>query len=255
MNWRWLAWAPVVAFLLAWEAIARSGMVTPFMLPTFTSVAERIAADAASGDLLHDLGLTLYRSLTGFAIAVLAGVSLGVLFVRSRFVRWWLDPLISVGFPMPKIAFLPIITLWLGFHDVAKISMVVFDAAFPVITATIAGTLSVEREVLWSARNLGASEREVLTEVILPASLPQLFTGLQVALPISLIVCIVAEMKMGGQGLGGTMMGAARFANSPGVFAGIVEIAVAGWLLVKAMALLRRRLLAWHPETHAITTV
>lgn len=235
--------------LAAWEVFARSGAVTPFMLPALSVVLERIGSDAASGELLQGLGLTLYRSLAGFAAAAVGGILLGVLFVRSRFVRWWLDPIISVGFPMPKIAFLPIITLWLGFYDVSKISMVVFDAAFPVITATIAGTMSVERELIWSARNLGASERSVLWEVILPASLPQLLTGLQVALPISLIVCIVAEMKMGGIGLGAAMMNATRFADSPGVFAGIVEIAVAGYALVKLMEWIRHRLLRWHAES------
>jgi len=156
---------------------------------------------------------------------------------------------------MPKIAFLPIITLWLGFHDLSKISMVVFDAVFPVITATIAATLGVERHLLWSARNLGATERELLHEVVFPAALPQIMTGLQVSLPIALIVCIVAEMKMGGVGLGGAMITASRFADSPGVFAGIVEIAVAGYVLVKVMAAVRRRLLAWHPEATAPSTV
>jgi ABC-type nitrate/sulfonate/bicarbonate transport system permease component len=84
---------------------------------------------------------------------------------------------------------------------------------------------------------------------VLPAASPQILTGLQVALPISLIVAIIAEMVMGGYGLGGAMMGASRFANSPGVFAGIVEIAVVGYALIKIMALARRRLLVWHQET------
>ncbi len=250
-----LPWLSILGLVLAWELFARSGAVTPFMLPTFTTVLERIGADAMSGDLWQNLGLTLYRSLAGFAVAAIAGIGLGFAVVYSRVARWFLDPLISVGFPMPKIAFLPIITLWLGFHDVSKISMVVFDAIFPVITATIAATLAVERELLWSARNLGATERQLMHEVVFPAALPQIMTGLQVSLPIALIVCIVAEMKMGGIGLGGAMITASRFADSPGVFAGIVEIAIAGYVLVRVMALVRRRLLAWHPETAAPATV
>ena len=248
-------WLSVLALALAWELFARSGAVTPFMLPKLTTVLERIGADAASGDLWQNLGLTLYRSLTGFAVAAIAGVALGFAVTYSRAMHWLFDPLISVGFPMPKIAFLPIITLWLGFHDLSKISMVVFDAIFPVVTATMAATLAVERELLWSARNLGASERELLHEVVFPAALPQIMTGMQVALPIALIVAIVAEMKMGGVGLGGAMITASRFADSPGVFAGIVEIALAGYVLVRLMAALRRRLLAWHPEASAPASV
>lgn len=252
----WVArWIAIAALLVAWEGLARSGMVTPFMLPPLSVVLERIWSDALSGELLHNLGLTLYRALAGFFIAAAAGIVLGVLIARVRAVRWFFDPIISVGFPMPKIAFLPIIALWLGYFDVSKISMVVLDAIFPVVTATVAGTMGVEKELLWSARNMGAGEREMLWEIVLPAALPQILTGLQVALPIALIVAIVAEMTMGGVGLGGAMITSARFANSPGVFAGITEIAVAGYCLVKGMAILRRRLLLWHQEALAPTTV
>jgi ABC-type nitrate/sulfonate/bicarbonate transport system permease component len=241
-------WLSIAALAVAWEGLARARLVTPFMLPSPGAVLARIEADAASGELARNLALTLYRTLAGFGIAAAAGVVLGVLTARNRAVRWLLDPLVSVAFPMPKIAFLPIVTLWLGFHDASKITMIVFDAAFPVLTATTAGAAGVARELVWSARTLGASERQVTWEVVLPAALPRILTGLQIALPISLIVCVIAEMAGGSSGLGGAMLAASRFADSPGTFAGIVEIAALGTLLVRSMAILRRRLLAWHPE-------
>jgi len=120
---------------------------------------------------------------------------------------------------------------------------------------TVVGIRGVERELLWSARNMGAGERELLWQIALPAALPQIITGLQVALPIALIVAIVTEMFMGGYGLGGAMNTASRFADSRGVFAGIVEIAVIGYALVKGMMLVRRRLLLWHQEALAPSTV
>jgi ABC-type nitrate/sulfonate/bicarbonate transport system permease component len=238
----------VLLLLIAWELFARSGKVTMFMLPPFTVVAQYIWRDAMSGVLWINLGLTLYRAMAGFVIAAIGGIVLATLMSRSKLVRWFFDPIISVGFPMPKIAFLPVIILWLGVYDVSKISIVVFDAIFPVVTATLAGIAAVEKELLWSARNMGANERELTWQVILPAASPQILTGLQVALPIALIVEIIGEMVMGGYGLGGAMMSASRFANSPGVFAGIVEIAVVGFALIKATAILRRRLLVWHQE-------
>jgi ABC-type nitrate/sulfonate/bicarbonate transport system permease component len=239
----------IMLMLIAWELFARSGKVTPFMLPAFSAVVERIYSDALAGDLWRNLGLTLYRALTGFVIAAVGGIALGAAMSRNGIVRWFFDPIVSVGFPMPKIAFLPIIILWLGLYDVAKISIVVFDAIFPVVTATLAGLAAVDKELIWSARNMGASERALMWQIKLPAALPQILTGLQVALPIALIVAIIAEMAMGGYGLGGAMMTASRFADSRGVFAGIVEIAVVGYILIKAMAFARRRLLVWHQET------
>jgi len=245
----------IVALALAWEAFARSGAVTMFVLPPLSAVVARIVHDAGAGDLGINAGVTLFRALTGFTIAAVAGVALGVAMCRSALARWFFDPIVSIGFPMPKIAFLPVVILWLGVYDTSKITMVVLDAIFPVITATIVGIAGVDRHLVWSARNMGASEREILYQVSLPAALPQIITGFQVALPIALIVAIVAEMMMGGYGLGGAMMTASRFADSRGVFAGIVEIAVVGYCLVKLMALARRRLLLWHQEALAPSTI
>jgi ABC-type nitrate/sulfonate/bicarbonate transport system permease component len=245
----------VILLIVAWEAIARSGVLTPFLLPTFSATLERIWSDALSGDLIGNLGVTAYRAIAGFLIAAIAGVGLGTLMSRSGAIRWFFDPIISVGFPMPKIAFLPIVILWLGFYDVPKISMVAIESIFPVVTATLIGIQGVERELLWSARNMGANEREVVLHVVVPAAFPQIMTGLQVALPIALIVAIVTEMLMGGYGVGGAMINASRLADSRGVFAGIVEIAVIGFIMVKGMALLRRRALLWHQEALEPTTV
>jgi ABC-type nitrate/sulfonate/bicarbonate transport system permease component len=238
----------ILVVLIAWEVFARSGKVTAFMLPPFSAVAERIYADAISGALWRNLSVTMLRALTGFFIAAGGGIALGAAMARNKVVRWFFDPIISVGFPMPKIAFLPIIILWLGVYDVSKICIVVLDAIFPVVTATLAGIAGVDKVLIWSGRNMGASERELMWQIVLPAALPQILTGLQVALPIALIVAIIAEMAMGGYGLGGAMMSASRFADSRGVFAGIVEIAIVGYALIKAMAVIRRRLLAWHQE-------
>ena len=238
----------IVALLVTWELLARSGLFTPFQLPRLSAVLARIWHDALAGDLALNTAVTIGRAMLGFAIAAVGGVVLGVAMSRSALARWFFDPIVSIGFPMPKIAFLPVIILWLGVYNTAKLTMIVVDAIFPVIAATVIAIQGVERELIWSARNMGARERELLWQVMLPAALPQIMTGLQVALPLSLIVAVFTEMKMGGYGLGAAMETAARFANSVGVFAGIVEISVVGYVLVKAMALIRRRLLIWHQE-------
>jgi ABC-type nitrate/sulfonate/bicarbonate transport system permease component len=131
----------------------------------------------------------------------------------------------------------------------SKIVMVVVDAIFPVITATIIGLQGVERELIWSARNMGATRREILWQIMLPAALPQILTGLQVALPMAIIIAIATEMLMGGTGLGGAMLEASRMADSPGVFAGLIEMTAIGYAVIKAMSAVRRRLLLWHQET------
>jgi ABC-type nitrate/sulfonate/bicarbonate transport system permease component len=236
----------ILVVLLAWELLARSGLFTAFLLPSLSSVLARVVEDAVSGLLFFDLALTFYRAIAGFAIAAVTGVVLGILIARIPAIHWLFDPIVSIGFPMPKVAFLPVFS---------KISMIVFNAIFPVIAATVAGTQGVDKHLVWSARSLGAKERDVLREIILPAALPQILTGLQVALPTALIVAIVTEIIMGGDGLGASMIRASRYADSPGVFAGIVEIAAAGWLVIKGVEAIRRRLLVWHQEAQAVSTM
>lgn len=244
----------IIVLVVAWEGLARSGAFTPFVLPSLSSVLARIWNDLVWGDLPINAGLTIYRAMAGFLISMVLGIMIGVAMSRNVIANWFFDPIVSVGFPMPKIAFLPVVILWLGVYDVSKITIIVIETIFPVIAATVLAIRGVERELIWSARNMGANDRELMWQVVLPAALPQILTGLQVALPLSLIVAVVAEMLMGGYGLGGAMTTASRFADSRGVFAGIVEIAVVGYVIIKAMAILRRRLLIWHQEANEPTT-
>jgi ABC-type nitrate/sulfonate/bicarbonate transport system permease component len=245
----------IVLLLLIWESLARSGIVSRFMLPPLAPVVDRIGDDIASGLFFLNTARTLGRALTGFAIAGVLGVVLGMLMVRSALARWFFEPVISAGFPMPKVAFLPIFILWFGVYDMSKIVMIVIDAVFPVITATIVGLQGVDREIIWSARNLGANPRQLLWEIMLPAALPQILTGLQVALPIAIVIAIAVEMLMGGTGLGGSMLEDSRMADSPGVFAGLVEMTIVGYAAIKLMAMIRHRLLRWHQETQRPTGI
>ena len=111
---------PLIALVLGWEALSHSGAVSTFLLPPLSAVLQRVWEDALSGELTINLGMTLYRALAGFAIAALGAVALGILMTRSKLVSWFFDPIVSVGLPMPKIAFLPIFMLWLRLYDVSK---------------------------------------------------------------------------------------------------------------------------------------
>ncbi len=246
----WLAATGSLLVVLAlWVAGTARGGVDPFLLPGPPAVLGRLYDDLVSGDLVLSLLQTLGIALGGFAVAAVVGTATGIAMVRVRPVRWFLDPLVSLGFPMPKIAFLPIFMLWLGPTTAAKLVIVAISAVFPVIAAAIAGTQAVEKTMLWSASSLGASRLALLWQVNLPAAVPQILTGLQTALPVALITTVVAEMLMGSDGLGGAMLAAMRFADSPGVFAGILAIGALGFALIRGMEALRRHLLRWHTET------
>jgi ABC-type nitrate/sulfonate/bicarbonate transport system permease component len=242
-------YAVIGLILAAWQIAASWQLVIPFLLPPPAVVFRWIVDDVLSGTFFVNAALTLYRTFAGFALAAAVGVTIGILMTRVASVRWFFDPIMSFGLPLPKVALLPVFMLWFGLFDASKILLVAFSACFQIVISTWHGTQGVERELVWSARSLGASDREILWEIILPAALPQILTGLQIAMPVCLIVVLVTEMQMGGQGLGDSMLAAARYAKTAGVFAGIIEIGAVGLAVIKLMELVRRRLLAWHQET------
>ncbi len=240
--------SPMVA-LAAWELTVRLGWADPYLLPALSSVLVRATSELIGGDVLYHTLITVYRAMTGFLAATVLGVVIGVLTARNRYCRWFFEPLVSVGFPMPKIAFMAIFILWFGIGDLSKIIMIALTCIFPIISATYLGTSQVDHYLVWSARNMGTSESRVLWKIILPASLPQILSGLQIAFPSALIVTVVTEMISSGGGLGSYMMLSARFAQSEKVFVGIVTIAVVGYTLLTIFGHFRRRLLLWHVES------
>ena len=198
MKWRmnWLGLTSTILVLGTWEVVTRLNFVPHFLLPPLSSVLLRLWADAASGVLDMNLLLTLVRAMAGLALGATAGIIGGLAIARIATVRWFFYPLISLGLPTPKIAFLPIFVLWFGALDVSNIIMVAFSSMFPVIVNAVAGVEGVERVYLWSARSLGAKPWQPFYEIELFAALPPIFTGLQIALPIALIVEVVSEMAM-----------------------------------------------------------
>jgi ABC-type nitrate/sulfonate/bicarbonate transport system permease component len=238
----------IVGLFLTWEMLSRSGVFTQYLLPPFSIVAQRVVADILAGDFFINAAHTLYRALAGFGIAATLAIVIGITMTQFKLIRWFFDPILSVGFPMPKVAFLPVFMLWLGAYDASKITLIAFASFFAIAVNTVAGTQGVDRYLIWSARSLGCSQRRLLWSVILPAATPQILTGLQIAMPLAMIVTIVSEMLMGGVGLGGEMIRAQRFADSIGVFSGIIQIGFTGALVIFGLRWLRRRLLTWHEE-------
>ena len=249
---RLLSYGTVAGVLALWEASVRVGWVDPFVLPAPSNVVLRFGEEIRDEGLLFHAGLTVYRALVGFLLAAATGVLIGALMARRPLVRWFFDPLVSVGFPMPKISLMPIFVLWFGIYELPKIIMIAIGCVFPIISATFLGASSIEKHLIWSARNLGTSENRLIWKVIVPAAFPQVMSGLQIAFPTALILAVVTEMLTTGGGLGNYMILAARFADSERVFVGITTIGVLGYALIWAIGWGRRRLLRWHQEASAV---
>jgi taurine transport system permease protein len=246
-------WASVTLLVVAWEAVGVFGLADPFLLPRLSDVVAKLGSELMRGDLAQLVLITSYRTFLAFGLAAVVGVAIGIAMSMSPGARWFFDPVVSFAFPIPKIALMPIFILWFGFFDASKVLMTAFSAVFTIISATHLGTRHIDKYLVWSARALGTPDRRLFWKIYIPAALPPILTGLQIALPTCLIVSLVTEMLSGGRGLGGYMIAAARFAESEKVFAGIVCTALVGSVLIEGFAWARRRLLAWHSETITAT--
>jgi len=232
----------VLVIVAAWEAAARLRLAPPLFLPSPSAVVSRFVDLTADGSLPADLALSLMRTFAGLSLAMAAGVVLGIAMARSRVLHWLLDPLVSLGFPSPKIAFIPVFILWFGIDSLSKILLVAFACVFPVVIATYDAARAVRRTIVWSAQSLGTSRRRLMWRVLLPACLPRIFAALRVAMPVALITTFTSEMVAGGGGMGASLMYAQRFFESPTVYAYIVVMLVLGLVFDRTMLVLRVRI-------------
>jgi ABC-type nitrate/sulfonate/bicarbonate transport system permease component len=237
--------ASVLLLVAAWELVARTHLTPPLFLPPFSTVAVQLWGSLADGTLVSDLAISLFRAFAGLALATVIGIFIGIVMARSRFLYWFADPLVALAFPSPKIAFIPVFILWFGIESWSKILLVTFACVFPIIIGSYSAAKAINRVLIWSASSLGASRRELLTHLILPACFPRIFATLRIALPVALITTFTAEMVAGGGGMGATLVYSQRFFDSPTVFAYIVVMLCVGLALDAAMLKFQSRYLRW----------
>jgi ABC-type nitrate/sulfonate/bicarbonate transport system permease component len=239
---------PIALVLALWQALTSAGMAPPSLLPPPAAVLARLAQQLGDPVFLGHAATTLFRLFTGFAIAVVVGVTLGVAATGNRMVAALVRPVVRVLAPVPKIALYPAFILILGFEHASKIALVAADALFPILLATYQGTSAVEPKLVWSALASGTSRRRALFTIVLPAALPSVLTGCRIGLVISCIVVFLAEMISSSNGLGHLLVYASRSFETVDMFVPLIAISILGLALNAAFNALRARLLAGFAE-------
>ncbi|NLE81788.1 MAG: ABC transporter permease [Rhodococcus sp.] len=238
----------IVAFLALWEIAPRVGLVDEVFLPPLSTVLGAFGDLVTSGQLAEHLGASLSRALSGFAIALVVAVPLGVAIGWYRPVADVLNPFLELLRNTAALALLPVFVLILGIGETSKIALVIYASTFPILLNTISGVRTVDPLLVKSARSLGLPSYRLFQKVILPAAVPTIFTGIRMAAASSVLVLIAAEMVGAKAGLGYLITASQFNFQIPDMYAGIIAISLVGLIFNFVLVTIERRLSRWRPE-------
>ncbi|MSQ72871.1 MAG: ABC transporter permease [Betaproteobacteria bacterium] len=247
---RVVSWLVIPLLLVAWQATVMSNAVSPRLLPDLRLVADTLVSDILTGRIPLHAAVSVGRALSGFMLAVMVGTVLGYAIARSRIVDILIEPTFIAGYPVPKIALFPVFTFIFGIGTIAKIAFTFLECVYPITIATILAVRNVEQRIVWTALSMGAGRFRIFARVLLPAALPGIFSGLRVALPISMIVVILTEMLGDSLGLGHYIAISSASFRADQVFAGLIAVGVCGFALDRVLILIGERVIP--SQRHAI---
>jgi taurine transport system permease protein len=239
----------IIIVLIIWAIVGYFELFPPLFwppLPTLAKTFYSLVVDGYSGlKLYQHLVISLMRVIAGFSLACIFGIPLGMLMGLNGKIRGFMDPIIELYRPVPPLAFIPLVIIWMGIGDTGKIFLL-FLAGFSVMVINSrSGVESVEIEKIQAAYTLGASKWHVLTRVIFINSLPAIFTGMRVAMGSVWGTLVAAEMIASVSGIGWTTMNASRFLMTDVVFIGIIVMGGCGYLFDLIIRNIEKKVIPW----------
>ncbi|MEU6245299.1 MULTISPECIES: ABC transporter permease [unclassified Streptomyces] len=242
----------LVAVLGLWEGLSRAKVIDPFNFSMPSAIWDQIQSWTLHGTALGSLGeqiwYTLYEALLGWFIGVAAGVVLGIALGRVAFLADLLGPYIKVLNSIPRIVLAPVFLIWFGLGPASKVASAVVLVFFPVFFNAFQGAREVDRNLVSNARMLGASDRQVTLQVVIPSATSWIFTSLHVSFGFALIGAIVGEYIGATRGIGLLVAQSQGTLNSAGVYAAMVILAVVALLAEGLLTFAERRIFRWKPS-------
>ena len=240
----------VVALLVLWWVATHQGWIRDIFLPTPEKILKSFA-DAWRGEIQGGKPLpehfwaSLWRVFAAFVLAVVTAIPAGIAMGVSRIARGVLDPPIEFYRPLPPLAYLPLIVIWFGIDETAKIVLIFLACFAPLAMSARAGVRSVMIEQINAAYSMGASKWQVIFHVIVPGALPEIFTGMRIAIGFGWTTLVAAEMVAATEGLGQMVLNASNFLRTDVVIMGIVVIGAVAYLIDLLMRYVERLVVPW----------
>jgi ABC-type nitrate/sulfonate/bicarbonate transport system permease component len=236
----------LLALMLIWELIAHTERVNPLIVPSVSKILVSFWSLLSSGQIPQQILVSMKRAAGGYLLAAIVFIPLGVLMGLFDRIHRALEVIIEMLRPIPPPVVIPVAMLFFGLGDEMKIFVIFFSCAWPILLNTLDGVRGVDRVLLNTARTFGLSHGKIIRQVILPAASPQIATGLRVSLPITLILVVISEMVGSTDGIGYFVLDSQRRFRVNQMYAGMLSLAVLGYLLNQLFNLFHRLLLPWH---------
>lgn len=238
----------VVGFVIVWQSVAAARIMSRLFFPGPTDVWDAFGEWYTSGELGIDIATSGQEFLTGYILAALTAIPLGLVIGWYPRIRAALDPFITFFYATPRIVLIPLFIIWLGIGIESKVAVVYLGAFFAMVINTTAGVRSLDSSLLRVARSFGANDLTVFRTIALPGSVPFILTGLRLGIGHALVGVVVGEYIAAQHGVGRMMAIAGNTFQSSKVFAGLFIIAAAGLLLTYVLQRLERHFDAWRPQ-------
>ncbi len=239
----------IAVIIAAWSLASAYGLVSPLFLPSPLIVLKAIYSVAVNGFVDSTLAehtlASLLRIFAALAVALIIGIPAGLAIGTSRIGKGILDPIVEFLRPLPPLAYLPLIIIWIGIGEASKITVIALAMLPPVILSTAAGVKSAPADFINAARSFGATRLQILLQVILPSTIPSILTGTRIALGAGWSTLVAAELVAASRGLGFMIQSAAQFLVTDIVIAGIIVIAAIAFLFEILARLLERWFVPW----------
>jgi sulfonate transport system permease protein len=246
----WLVASLLVAcgFVFVWKAIADAKLVSPVFLVGPERTWAALVHGLTQGDLAKQWLGTVERMFYGWLISSVVGVALGAVIGTSNRARIYLQPMLEFMRPLPASAVMPLAIAAMGLSDAMVLSVIAFGAVWPMLLATVHGFAAVEPRLYEVCKMLGLSRTAFILKVALPNSLPDILAGMRLGTTVALILTVVGEMLASRDGLGSSILLAARSFQAPDLLAGVILLGITGYVSSLFLRLLEARLLVWRAD-------
>ncbi len=241
--------ATATVLIALWFLVTESGWVKPLFLPSPLAVWQKfmlaLTEGVSNSTLWQHTLASIGRVFGAFALALVTAVPVGVLMGVNRFVRGLFDPIIEFYRPLPPLAYLPLVIIWLGIGEFPKVFLIFLAIFAPMAIAARAGVRSVSTEQIHAAYAMGATRGQVISQVIMKAALPEIFTGMRIGIGVGWTTLVAAEMVAANRGLGFMVLNAAENLESDTVIMGIFIIGIFAFAFDLLIRYLEKVLIPW----------